>query len=85
MRVSLSPQFRRQFRKLDTSLQGEVLEKIELFEHTQDHKHLKAHKLHGRLKNRYSFSVNYRFRIVCTYISYGEAVLLAVGDHEVYK
>ncbi|MCH7529879.1 hypothetical protein IIB50_02065 [Patescibacteria group bacterium] len=85
MDVSLSPQFRKQFRKLEQSLQEETLEKIELFKDKNNHKQLKVHVLHGRLKDRYSFSVNYKFRIVFMYLSKNEAVLLAIGDHYVYK
>ena len=85
MRVSLSPQFRKQFRKLEQLLQEEILEKIELFEKPINHKQLKVHKLHGRLAGRYSFFVNYKFRIVFMYLSKNEVTLLAVGDHDVYK
>lgn len=85
MHISLSPQFRRQFRKLEQPLQEEVLEKIELFKDRKNRKQLKAHPLHGRLKDRYSFSVNYKFRIVFIYLSKNEVVLLAIGDHDVYK
>jgi len=85
MDVSLSPQFRKQFRKLEQSLQEETLEKIELFKDKNNHKQLKVHILHGRLKDRYSFSVNYKFRIVFTRLSKNEVILLAVGDHAVYK
>ena len=57
----------------------------ELFKNKNNHKRLNVHILHGRLKGRYSFSVNYRFRIVFTHLSKNEVVLLAVGDHTVYK
>ena len=85
MDISLSPQFRKQFRKLEKLLQEEILEKIELFKDNKSNKQLKVHKLKGRLKGRYSFSVNYQFRIVFMYISKQEVILLAVGYHEVYK
>lgn len=85
MDISLSPQFRKQLRKLEQPLQEETLEKIELFKDKDNHKQLKVHTLHGRLKDRYSFSVNYKFRIVFMYLSKNEIVLLAIGDHDVYK
>jgi len=75
----------RQFEKLDLLLQDEVSEKIELLKHRSNHRALKAHKLHGQLKDCYSFSVNYRFRVVYEYLSQDEVVLLAIGDHEVYR
>ena len=85
MEIIYLPSFVRQFNKLEPELQEEVLEKIRLLKKKQNHKQLKIHKLHGRLKDRYSFSVNYKFRIVFTRLSKNEAVLLAVGDHGVYK
>lgn len=85
MRVSVTPQFRRQFKKLEKALQEEALEKIELFKNTKHHAQLKVHKLKGVLKGRYSFSVNYKYRIVFMYASKQEAILLAIGDHDVYE
>lgn len=85
MKVYYKPSFVRALNKLPRDLQEEVIEKIELFKVAKNHKHLKVHKLKGKLKDRYSFSVNYKYRIVFLYISKAEAVLLAVGDHDVYK
>lgn len=85
MKVHFKPTFIKKFNKLETALREEVLEKIELFKETKNHKQLKVHKLNGVLLGRYSFSVNYKTRIVFTYLSKTEAVLLSIGDHEVYK
>lgn len=84
IKIHFKPTFVRGFKKMEKNLQEEALEKIELFKDAKNHKQLKVHKLHGVLANRYSFSVNYRFRIVFVYLSKSEAVLLAIGDHEVY-
>jgi len=85
MEVYFKPTFGRQFKLLEEGLQEEILEKIELFKNSKNHKQLKVHKLKGRLSGRYSFLVNYKIRIVFNFISKRKAVLLAVGDHEVYK
>lgn len=85
MKISFLPVFVKKFNKLESALQEEALEKIELFKDNKNHKQLKVHKLHGILAGRYSFSVNYQTRIVFLYLSKNEAILLAVGDHEVYK
>ena len=85
MKVSFLPSFARKFNRLEVALQDEVMEKIELFKDEKNHKYLKVHKLHGVLSGRYSVSVNYRTIIVFSYLSKNEAVLLAVGDHDVYK
>jgi mRNA-degrading endonuclease YafQ of YafQ-DinJ toxin-antitoxin module len=85
MDVSYKPTFVRQFNKLEIALQTEVLEKIELFKSSPAHSTLKVHKLTSVLQGCYSFSVNYSIRIVFQYETKQEAVLLAVGDHNVYK
>lgn len=83
--VMYAPEFVRLYEKLDPALKEEVKEKIVLFKDRSNHKTLKVHKLHGRLRGRQSFSVNYKFRIVFEYISKDVAVLKTIGDHDVYK
>jgi mRNA-degrading endonuclease YafQ of YafQ-DinJ toxin-antitoxin module len=83
--VKYTPTFFRKLKKMEVALQEEVFDKIELFSDTKNHRALKPHKLQGRLKGSYSFSVNYRVRIVFEYIESGRsALLLTVGDHEIY-
>ena len=85
MKVSYTPSFVRHFGAFESGLQEETLEKIELFKNIQNHKSLKVHKLTGPLKGRYGFSVNYRIRIVFIYLDKSEALLLAIGSHDVYR
>ena len=85
IKISYLPVFIRQFNKLENLLADEVVEKVELFKDQKNHDLLKVHKLHGRLKNRYSFYVNYKIRVVFCYVSKDEVALLAVGGHEVYQ
>ena len=84
MKVYFLPIFVRQFNRLDPKLQLEAIEKIELFKDKKNYKQLKVHQLRGRLAGRYSFSVNYKTRIVFSYLSKNETALLAIGDHAVY-
>jgi mRNA-degrading endonuclease RelE of RelBE toxin-antitoxin system len=80
-----APSFIRELKKLEKDLRDEVLEKLELFKNPSNHKQLKVHKLKGYLKNSYSFSVNYSFRIVFSYASKKSVNVLAIGDHGIYK
>jgi mRNA-degrading endonuclease YafQ of YafQ-DinJ toxin-antitoxin module len=86
MGIVYAPTFIRMFKVLPEALQDEIIEKIELLRSSDHHRALKVHKLSGRLKGRYSFSVNYRTRIVFTYSRSKprEIGLLAVGDHVIY-
>ena len=85
MNIAYTPQFLRMFKKLEPALQEEAIEKIELFTKDSNHSQLKAHKLQGKLKNRYSFSINYQTRIIYIFLTKTEVAFLAIGDHDVYK
>jgi len=85
MKIAYKAIFIRQFDDLPIDLQSEVLEKIGLLKIAQNHQQLKVHKLHGSLRDRYSFSVNYKIRIVFRYLSKNEIVLLVIGDHDIYR
>ncbi|MFA6515171.1 MAG: hypothetical protein WCT42_02820 [Candidatus Paceibacterota bacterium] len=85
MEISYKATFIKQYNKLDKGLQEEVLEKIELLKDKNNHTLLKVHKLHGRFKENYSFYVNYKIRIVFVWENSEEVILLAIGDHDIYK
>jgi len=83
--VSFTAQFLKQLKDLNNNLQEEVLQKIEMLGNTNNHKILKAHKLHGKLKGKFSCSVDYKTRIVFCYLNKNEISLLKVGDHDMYR
>ncbi len=84
MEFYYKPSFIKDFNALEKSLQDEVVFKIELFKQIKNHKQLNVHKLHGRLKNFHSFSVNYKYRIVFERRGKNEIHFLEVGDHNLY-
>jgi mRNA-degrading endonuclease YafQ of YafQ-DinJ toxin-antitoxin module len=85
IQVSFKPSFIKQINKLEQSLIEEVLYKIGILKNSNDYTSLKIHKLHGKMKDKWSFSVNYQIRIVFEYETKKEIVLLAIGDHDVYN
>lgn len=86
MEVTFSPSFLGSLRTLARPLQEEALEKIDLFSDIKNHQMLKVHKLKGRLRGCYSFSVNYHIRIVFEFVGKPRrAYLLAIGDHDIYN
>lgn len=85
MDVAYTPTFLRLLKSLPEDLQEGVMEKVVWFKDRRMHKALKIHKLKGRLAGRWSFSVNYRTRIVFLFSTPNRAIFLAVGDHDVYR
>ncbi len=82
--IEYAPAFLRQFKKLPVALQVESKEKITLFKDAANHYSLKVHKLKGPLAGKWSFSVNYKDRIVFKWLSKNIAGFLAIGDHAIY-
>lgn len=85
MIIRFKPSFVREFKKLPVEVREEALERIESFKDLGNHQKLKVHKLKGALKNFYSFSVTYSHRVVFEYETKEVAVLIAIGDHNIYK
>ena len=84
-RISFKPSFVREAKRLENALISELLEKIEMLKNRENHTMLKVHKLHGKLKGFWSFSVTYKLRGVFAFEVKDEIVLLAIGDHNVYR
>lgn len=85
LKIYFSNFFIKKIKKLKDDLQDEVFEKINLLKDESNHQSLKVHKLHGRFSKYYSFSVNYKYRIVFDYLSKKEIRLHDFGGHEIYK
>ncbi len=83
--ISYKPTFVKQYSGLEKPLQEEAREKIELLKSEKNHGQLKVHKLKGKLSKYYSFSVNYKYRIIFNYQSKSEITLLTIGTHDLYK
>jgi len=85
MKIKFKPSFLRLYKKLHPALKIEIKEKIDLFKSDPNHSSLKLHPLKGKLKGNFSFSVNYRTRIIFIYEAKNVATLLYVGGHEIYQ
>ena len=84
MKLIFVPSFVKQLRKLEPALQNEVIEKLNLLQDSKNHMTLKVHKLNGKLKARWSFSVNYKYRVLFHKLSEDTILILSVGSHSVY-
>jgi mRNA-degrading endonuclease YafQ of YafQ-DinJ toxin-antitoxin module len=85
MKISYTPHFARLYGKLSGNLQDETDIALELFKNDPANVRLRVHKLNGRLADYWSFSVNYNYRVVFRYGGKNEALLTAIGNHDVYK
>ncbi|MGV2827700.1 type II toxin-antitoxin system RelE/ParE family toxin [Myxosarcina sp. GI1(2024)] len=87
MKVSFSSSFRRAFKKRikeKKELESRVWSKLEVFTNDSFDPSLRIHKLSGKLKDLWSFSVEYD-ELFFTFTDDGNTVLVDIGNHdEVY-
>jgi mRNA-degrading endonuclease YafQ of YafQ-DinJ toxin-antitoxin module len=88
MEVSFSSSFKRAFKKQikgNTDLEVRFWQKLEQFTLEPFDSSLKTHKLSGKLKNFWSFSVDYDARVLFYFTEDDKAVFVDFGSHdEVY-
>jgi len=70
---------------LPPHIQKVVIKKEAIFVNNPFDKTLKTHKLKGNLKDFWSFSVNYSFRIVFEFVKKDEVIFYDIGDHQIYQ
>lgn len=88
MEVSFSASFKRAFKKRikgNSNLEARFWQKLEQFIKEPFDPSLKTHKLSGKLKDLWSFSIDYDERIVFYFTEDEKAVFVDIGSHdEVY-
>lgn len=86
--ISFSSSFRRAFKKRikgNLDLEAKFWQKVEQFTIDPFDQSLKTHKLSGKLKDLWSFSVEYDERVLFYFTEDGNAVFVDIGSHdEVY-
>ena len=83
--ILYTPEFKRDYKKLSGTLRDLLKTKGQLFEQEPFHPLLRTHKLSGKLRDLWSFSLDYRCRVIFRFRGSGEVELLRVGDHSMYR
>ena len=85
MEVSFSSVFKRAFKKQikgNIDLEERFWQKLEQFTIDPYEPSLKTHKLSGRLKDFWSFSVDYDERVLFYFMEDEKAVFVDIGSHD---
>ena len=83
--IFYTPEFKRDYKKLSGTLQDLLKKKGQLFGQEPFHPLLRTHKLSGKLRGLWSFSLDYRCRVLFRFRGQNEVELLRVGDHSIYR
>lgn len=84
-RIYYTSKFARNFKKLPVNVRGKAAEREKIFRKDPFDKRLKTHKLRGPLKDFYSFSIGYKYRILFSFEDKNEVTFIDVGTHQIYR
>jgi mRNA-degrading endonuclease YafQ of YafQ-DinJ toxin-antitoxin module len=88
MTIYYHPRFQRSYKRLDPQLRKAADKRIALFRKDRFDPRLDTHRLHGKLKGSWSFSVDSRrHRILFDFLTstQDEVVFLDIGNHSLYQ
>lgn len=85
MKIIYSSKFAKEYKKLPLKVKRSAEKKEKLFRKDPFEPSLKTHKLTGKLKDYYSFSIDYQYRIIFEIIRKDITWFLSVGTHAIYK
>lgn len=83
--VALSSSFKRAFKrriKGNPVLETRFWNRLETFQNNPFDQTLRTHKLSGRLKDLWSFSIEYDLRVVFSFLEDDRALFVDIGTHE---
>ncbi|MBU1292403.1 type II toxin-antitoxin system mRNA interferase toxin, RelE/StbE family [Patescibacteria group bacterium] len=85
MKIKYSPKFARDYKKLPNKIKNLIEENEKIFLKNPFDKKLKTHKLSGKLKGFWSFSIDYKYRIIFEFADKDTIYLYSVGTHRIYQ
>ncbi len=83
--IGFTPKFFKMLKKVESDVREEAFKRLELFKNLENHKLLEVHKLHGKFFDKHGFSVTRKIRIMFQYLEKNHVVMLAIGDHDIYR
>ncbi|MBI2436792.1 MAG: type II toxin-antitoxin system mRNA interferase toxin, RelE/StbE family [Candidatus Magasanikbacteria bacterium] len=82
--IFYSPKFIKEYRRLPVQIQEMAEQKEKLFRFNPFDPRLKTHKLSGKLRGCWAFSINHNYRIIFTFESEKEIRFHTIGTHSIY-
>jgi mRNA-degrading endonuclease YafQ of YafQ-DinJ toxin-antitoxin module len=84
-KIYYSSHFLRAFKHLPIQLKPLVVEREILFRKDCFDAKLKTHKLSGKYKEHWAFSIDYHYRVMFRFLSASEVLFENVDDHAIYE
>ena len=85
MKIYYSSKFKREYKKLPTHIKKLAEESERVFRDDPFGRALETHKLHGRFKGYWSFSIDEIYRVIFEFAEKDAIWFHSVGDHSIYN
>lgn len=85
MQIIYSPKFAKEYRKLPLPIKKLAEQKEKVFRKDPFDPRLHTHKLTGRLRDFWAFSIDYSHRIIFEFAEADIVYFHSVGSHDIYK
>jgi len=85
MIIRVSSKFKKSYKKLPKNVQDKAKEKEKIFRTNSFDLRLDTHKLHGKYKEYWAFTVVGQYRIMLAFINSDRVDFINIGTHEIYK
>ncbi|MFA5310561.1 MAG: type II toxin-antitoxin system mRNA interferase toxin, RelE/StbE family [Candidatus Paceibacterota bacterium] len=84
MTIVYTSKFEREYKHLPEEVKDLAEQKQIIFQNNPFDAPLNTHKLKGKMKDYWSWSINYKYRIIFYFKNKKEVWYLSVGDHDIY-
>jgi len=85
MIIDYSPELVRRFKRLSPEIKLKALEREKIFRVNYRDPRLRTHKLTGKLSGRFAFWIDFKHRIIFSFVSTKHVRFLSIGTHDIYK
>ena len=85
MKIYYSSKFAKEYKRLPLKVKIAAEKNEKIFRINPHDARIKTHKLTGKLKGYYSFSIDYQYRIIFEFTEKKIVWFHSVGTHEIYK
>lgn len=85
MEIQVTDRFVKHYRKLPQQIKTKAKLRENIFRRNPFDGRLKTHKLLGKQKEVWSFSITYSYRITFIFLTESQVLFLDIGTHEIYK
>lgn len=85
MQIYYSTKFSKEYRKLPLKVKLLAEDKEKIFRKDPHHPTLKTHRLSGKLKDYWAFSIDYHYRILFEFRENSIIWFHSIGTHSIYS